>query len=61
MDGSEGLLLAIKNILATIFLPAILATSNWGALNQTKQGELEKQSFIETLNRYLSFLDGKNK
>ncbi|KAL7987444.1 hypothetical protein Chor_006363 [Crotalus horridus] len=58
LDGNEGLLLGIKNILATIFLPAVLATSNWGALNQTKQGELEKQSFIETLNRYLAFLDG---
>ncbi|KAG8123396.1 hypothetical protein E2320_018801 [Naja naja] len=58
LDGSEGLLLAIKNTLSTVFLPAVLATSNWGALNQTKQGELEKQSFIETLNRYLAFLDG---
>ncbi|XP_029140899.1 dynein heavy chain 8, axonemal, partial [Protobothrops mucrosquamatus] len=58
LDGNEGLLLGIKNTLATVFLPAVLATSNWGALNQTKQGELEKQSFIETLNRYLAFLDG---
>lgn len=60
LDGSEGLLLGIKNILSSVFIPAILATSNWGALNQTKQGECEKQSFMETLNRYLSFLDGKD-
>ncbi|KAF7253479.1 Dynein heavy chain 8, axonemal, partial [Varanus komodoensis] len=58
MDGSDGLLPGIRNILSTVFLPAVLATSNWGALTQTKQGDIEKQSFTETLNRYLSFLDG---
>ncbi|TFK09311.1 guanine nucleotide-binding protein G(I)/G(S)/G(O) subunit gamma-4 [Platysternon megacephalum] len=45
-------------MLANIFLPAILATNNWGALSQTTQGTTEKQNFIETINRYLSFLDG---
>ena len=59
LDGSEGLLLGIKNVISKVFLPAVLATNNWGALNQTKQGHLEKQSFTETLNRYLAFLDGK--
>ncbi|KAH0622614.1 hypothetical protein JD844_025060 [Phrynosoma platyrhinos] len=58
LDGSEGLLPGIKNIILNVFLPAILATSNWGALNQTKQGDLEKQCFTETLNRFLAFLDG---
>lgn len=60
LEGSEGLLLGIKNILANLFLPSVLATNNWGALNQTKQGEFEKQAFTETLNRYMAFLDGKN-
>uniref|UniRef100_A0A452F4Q5 Dynein axonemal heavy chain 8 n=1 Tax=Capra hircus TaxID=9925 RepID=A0A452F4Q5_CAPHI len=58
LDASEGLLVGIRNMLANIFLPAILATNNWGALNQSQQGESEKHIFIETINRYLSFLDG---
>ncbi|KAG8512009.1 Dynein heavy chain 8, axonemal, partial [Galemys pyrenaicus] len=58
LDGSKGLLIGIRNMLANIFLPAILATNNWGALNQSKQGESEKHIFTETVNRYLSFLDG---
>ncbi|KAF5929679.1 hypothetical protein HPG69_002401, partial [Diceros bicornis minor] len=58
LDASEGLLIGIRNMLANIFLPAILATNSWGALNQSKQGESEKHIFTETINRYLSFLDG---
>ncbi|XP_070312609.1 dynein axonemal heavy chain 8 [Odocoileus virginianus] len=58
LDASEGLLVGIRNMLANIFLPAILATNNWGALNQSQQGESEKHIFTETINRYLSFLDG---
>uniref|UniRef100_A0A9L0SSP7 Dynein axonemal heavy chain 8 n=1 Tax=Equus caballus TaxID=9796 RepID=A0A9L0SSP7_HORSE len=58
LDASKGLLIGIRKMLANIFLPAILATNNWGALNQSKQGESEKHLFTETINRYLSFLDG---
>lgn len=58
LDASKGLLEGIRNMLQHIFLPAILATNNWGALNQSKQGESEKHIFTETINRYLSFLDG---
>ncbi|XP_012885023.1 PREDICTED: dynein heavy chain 8, axonemal [Dipodomys ordii] len=58
LDASKGLLEGIRKMLSKLFLPAILATSNWGALNQSKQGESEKHIFIETINRYLSFLDG---
>ncbi|XP_004416334.1 PREDICTED: dynein heavy chain 8, axonemal-like [Odobenus rosmarus divergens] len=54
----SGILNGIKNMLSSVFLPAILATNNWGALNQSKQGESEKHIFTETINRYLSFLDG---
>lgn len=61
LDASEGLLIGIRDMLANIFLPALLATNNWGALNQSKQGEYEKHIFTETINRYLSFLDGKYK
>ncbi|EHB05914.1 Dynein heavy chain 8, axonemal [Heterocephalus glaber] len=58
LDASKGLLNGIKNMLANVFLPAILATNNWGALNQSKQAESEKHIFTETISRYLSFFDG---
>ncbi|KAM5194927.1 dynein axonemal heavy chain 8-like isoform 1-T2 [Hipposideros larvatus] len=58
LDASEGLLTGIRNMLAKIFLPSILATNNWGALNQSKQGESEKHIFVESINRFLSCLDG---
>ncbi|XP_048203785.1 dynein axonemal heavy chain 8 isoform X1 [Perognathus longimembris pacificus] len=58
LDASKGLLEGIRKMLSELFLPAILATNNWGALNQSKQGESEKHIFVETINRYLSFLDG---
>lgn len=61
LDASTGILPGIRNMLSSIFVPAILATNNWGALNQSKQGESEKHIFTETINRYLSFLDGKYK
>ncbi|KAM6082368.1 dynein axonemal heavy chain 8 [Chlamydotis macqueenii] len=40
-----------------IFLPAILATNNWGALSQTEQDTKVKQNFMEKINKYLSFLE----
>ncbi|XP_030652607.1 dynein heavy chain 8, axonemal [Nomascus leucogenys] len=58
LDASKGLLNGIRDMLANTFLPAVLATNNWGALNQSKQGESEKHIFTETINRYLSFLGG---
>ncbi|KAM6185105.1 dynein axonemal heavy chain 8 [Rhynchocyon petersi] len=58
LDATEGLLTGIRNMLSNIFLPAILATNNWGALNQSKQGESDKHIFTETISRYLAFLDG---
>ncbi|XP_074720939.1 dynein axonemal heavy chain 8 [Strix uralensis] len=58
LDATEGLLRGVRNIIEKIFLPAILATNNWGALSQTKQNTKDKQNFVETINRYLSFLEG---
>lgn len=59
LDATEGLLHGVRNMIEKIFLPAILATNNWGALSQTKQDTKDKQNFVETINRYLSFLEGK--
>ncbi|XP_064365601.1 dynein axonemal heavy chain 8 [Dromaius novaehollandiae] len=58
LDATEGLLCGIRNMIEKIFLPAILATNNWGALTQTQQEKKDKQNFVETINRYLSFLEG---
>ncbi|XP_074024884.1 dynein axonemal heavy chain 8 [Numenius arquata] len=58
LDANEGLLHGVRNMIEKIFLPAVLATSNWGALSQTKQDTKDKQNFMETINRYLSFLEG---
>ncbi|XP_065591804.1 dynein axonemal heavy chain 8 [Cyrtonyx montezumae] len=58
LDATEGLLHGIKNMLEKIFLPAILATNNWGVLSQTKQDTKDKQNFVENIRRYLSSLEG---
>uniref|UniRef100_A0A8C0B3E1 Dynein axonemal heavy chain 8 n=1 Tax=Buteo japonicus TaxID=224669 RepID=A0A8C0B3E1_9AVES len=58
LDATEGLLCGVRNMIEKIFLPAILTTNNWGALSQTKQDTKDKQNFVETINRYLSFLEG---
>ncbi|NXS59070.1 DYH8 protein, partial [Brachypteracias leptosomus] len=58
LDATGGLLCGVKNMIRKIFLPAILTTNNWGALSQTKQVTKDKQNFVETINRYLSFLEG---
>ncbi|XP_017940484.1 dynein heavy chain 8, axonemal [Manacus vitellinus] len=57
-DATEGLLRGIKSMIEKVFLPAILATSNWGTLGETKEDTKDKQNFLETINRYLSFLEG---
>uniref|UniRef100_A0A2K5CY30 Dynein axonemal heavy chain 8 n=1 Tax=Aotus nancymaae TaxID=37293 RepID=A0A2K5CY30_AOTNA len=45
------------DMLANIFLPAVLATTT-GCFKPVQPGESEKHIFTETINRYLSFLDG---
>ncbi|XP_040468168.1 dynein heavy chain 8, axonemal [Falco naumanni] len=58
LDATEGLLRGVRNMIEKIFLPAILTTNNWGALRQTKQDTKDKRNLVETINRYLSFLEG---
>ncbi|NXF53111.1 DYH8 protein, partial [Oceanites oceanicus] len=58
LDATEGLLRGVRNMIEKIFLPAILATNNWGVLSQTTQDTKDKQNFLEKINRYLSFLEG---
>lgn len=59
LHATEGLLCGVRNMIENIFLPAILATNNWGALSQTKHVTKDKQNFVETIKGYLSSLEGK--
>ncbi|RLW06918.1 hypothetical protein DV515_00004295, partial [Chloebia gouldiae] len=58
LDATDGLLPGIKDVIEKVFLPAILATSNWGNLGQSKEDTKDKQSFVETIKKYISFLEG---
>ncbi|KAM9382937.1 dynein axonemal heavy chain 8 [Phaethornis superciliosus] len=58
LDATEGLLRGIRNIIEKMLLPAILASNKWDALSQIKQDKEVKQKFVETINRYFSFLEG---
>uniref|UniRef100_A0A8C7IMJ7 Dynein axonemal heavy chain 8 n=1 Tax=Oncorhynchus kisutch TaxID=8019 RepID=A0A8C7IMJ7_ONCKI len=57
LDAAEGLLKGTRNLLSKIMMPAVCATENWGALNQSKHGEKDKQNFKDTITRYIHFLD----
>ncbi|XP_046878072.1 dynein axonemal heavy chain 8-like [Hypomesus transpacificus] len=58
LDATDGLLKGTMNLYSKILLPAVNATENWGALNQSKHGEKVKDNFKDTITRYVSFLDG---
>ncbi|XP_064014378.1 dynein axonemal heavy chain 8 [Pogoniulus pusillus] len=58
LDATEGLLRGVTKMIGKIFLPAILATSSWGALSQDKQVTKDKKIFVEKISKYLSFLEG---
>ncbi|XP_067841426.1 dynein axonemal heavy chain 8-like [Heptranchias perlo] len=58
LDGTDGILTGAAIMLENIFLPAISASTNWGALNQSIHGEREKKAFKDTIRRYITFLNG---
>uniref|UniRef100_A0A8C5TYT3 Dynein axonemal heavy chain 8 n=1 Tax=Malurus cyaneus samueli TaxID=2593467 RepID=A0A8C5TYT3_9PASS len=58
LDATNGLLPGVKNLIERVYIPAILATSNWGSLGESKEDTKEKQNFVETINKYVSFLGG---
>uniref|UniRef100_H0ZBP9 Dynein axonemal heavy chain 8 n=1 Tax=Taeniopygia guttata TaxID=59729 RepID=H0ZBP9_TAEGU len=45
LDATDGLLPGIKDVIEKVFLPAILATSNWGNLGQSKEDTKAKCIF----------------
>ncbi|NXB52763.1 DYH8 protein, partial [Leucopsar rothschildi] len=58
LDATDGLLPGVKDVVEKVFLPAILETSNWGNLGQSKEDTKDKQNFVETIKKYISFLGG---
>ncbi|XP_067841427.1 dynein axonemal heavy chain 8-like [Heptranchias perlo] len=58
LDATDGILNGAAIMLENIFLPAISASENWGALNQSIHGEREKKTFRDTICRYITFLNG---
>ncbi|KAL2306085.1 hypothetical protein Nmel_003990 [Mimus melanotis] len=58
LDATDGLIPGVKDVLEKVFLPAILETSNWGNLGQSKEDTKVKQNFVETIKEYISFLGG---
>ncbi|XP_075060558.1 dynein axonemal heavy chain 8 [Mixophyes fleayi] len=58
LDAMDGIFTGTCDLLSKIFFPAINATDNWGLLNQSRDGDSEKQKFKESIVRYLSFLAG---
>uniref|UniRef100_A0A803W400 Dynein axonemal heavy chain 8 n=1 Tax=Ficedula albicollis TaxID=59894 RepID=A0A803W400_FICAL len=58
LDATDGLLPGVKELIEKVFLPAILETSNWGNLGQSKEDTKDKQRFVETIKKYISFLGG---
>uniref|UniRef100_A0A4W4EW92 Dynein heavy chain tail domain-containing protein n=1 Tax=Electrophorus electricus TaxID=8005 RepID=A0A4W4EW92_ELEEL len=53
-----GLLKATRNLISKVFMQAVCATENWGALNQSKHAEKDKQNFKDTISPCICFLDG---
>ncbi|NXN94752.1 DYH8 protein, partial [Rhinopomastus cyanomelas] len=56
LDATEGLLCGVKNMMEKFFLPAVRATNNWGALNQTKRVVKEKEKCVEAIEKFVSSL-----
>ena len=50
---------ALKAHLTKIYLPAIKAMSSWGELTATPQGMHTCKEFVESLDNFVHFIDGK--
>lgn len=54
-----SLIPALRSHLTKIYLPAIKAMSSWGELTQTPQGKKARKEFVESLDSFVHFIDGK--
>ena len=58
--GNGGLLPAIRELMAKIYLPTIQAMTNWGRLTETPHGKKTKDAFIHSLENFVNYLDSKS-
>lgn len=56
-----SLIPALKKHLTKIYVPAIEAMSNWGELTETPQGMHTRKEFVESLDNFAHFIEGKTK
>ena len=56
-----SLIPALKKHFTKIYLPAIEAMSNWGQLTETPQGLHTRKEFVESLDNFANFIEGKIK
>lgn len=56
-----SLIPALRSHLTKLYVPAIKAMSNWGELSQTPQGQKASQEFVESLDSFVHFIDGKTR
>ena len=54
-----GLLPAIRQLMAKVYLPTIQAMTNWGRLSETPHGKKTKENFIHELENFVNYLDSK--
>lgn len=56
-----SLIPALRSHLSKIYVPAIKAMTNWGELIQTPQGQKASKEFVESLDSFVHFIDGKTR
>lgn len=61
VSEAGSLIPALKAHLTKIYLPAIEAMSGWGELTETPQGLNTRKEFVESLDNFVHFIDGKTK
>uniref|UniRef100_A0A8D2M816 AAA+ ATPase domain-containing protein n=1 Tax=Zonotrichia albicollis TaxID=44394 RepID=A0A8D2M816_ZONAL len=54
LDATDGLLPGIKDLLEKVFLPAILETSNWGDLGQSKEDTKDNLNWFDIVIAFFS-------
>ena len=54
-----SLIPALRSHLSKIYLPAIKDMNSWGELTQTKKKKKASKEFVESLDSFVHFIDGK--
>uniref|UniRef100_F6PHB9 AAA+ ATPase domain-containing protein n=1 Tax=Ciona intestinalis TaxID=7719 RepID=F6PHB9_CIOIN len=57
VEDNGGLLPAIRQLFAKVYLPTIQAMENWGNLTETPHGKKTKEAFINHVESFVHYLD----